>query len=578
MLHPRAVVFLILLYSICINAFTLESVRLQQQRRIFPQGSNINSIPEDDTSSSSSSSSSSSGGGSSTSNNGVSNDDILLNLANERMNTQTRLTPEMTAAFNTAIDELADPVDNLDVNGNWRLVATISPDGDNVDFFSVDSWKNYIDGSGPSPFQSLITGSSRVNGLSQFLTDKNFDNVVEFQIGPVIGKLVLIASLERIENNKRVFRFQNGYFLLKTIWGSSVALPYPVPFKLLGDRAIGYLETIGYNEETGIRAAIGNKGTRFIFQKKIGIEADLSNDIIQGNKIYNNDNANGNGKGEVDKQETNEEEKINNAKITSPKRKRPVVICPQQFGGKPGDYTTLIDDLRQNGHPVYLARISWLGWLSIIKSVPTAAYFKGELEPSKALPFYMDAINDAVQRMHTNEGDESEYALLSHSIGGWVARSWLGEIADEGLRNRCKKFVSLGTPHLAPPEDSIVSKVDQTRGLLKYINDKWPGAYYSPSIEYTCVATNGVTGKVGFDLDSLLAFTSYLALGGDGNVDGDGITPISSAILEGANKIIVGNNDVYHADILPNPIGARNTKLIECKWYGDNMSEWIEAL
>ena len=194
MLHPRAVVFLILLYSICINAFTLESVRLQQQRRIFPQGSNINSIPEDDTSSSSSSSS----GGSSTSNNGVSNDDILLNLANERMNTQTRLTPEMTAAFNTAIDELADPVDNLDVNGNWRLVATISPDGDNVDFFSVDSWKNYIDGSGPSPFQSLITGSSRVNGLSQFLTDKNFDNVVEFQIGPVTGKLVLIASLERI--------------------------------------------------------------------------------------------------------------------------------------------------------------------------------------------------------------------------------------------------------------------------------------------------------------------------------------------------------------------------------------------
>ena len=76
----------------------------------------------------------------------------------------------------------------------------------------------------------------------------------------------------------------------------------------------------------------------------------------------------------------------------------------------------------------------------------------------------------------------------------------------------------------------------------------------------------------------MLAFTSYLALGGDGNVDGDGITPISSAILEGANKIIVGNNDVYHADILPNPIGARNTKLIECKWYGDNMSEWIEAL
>lgn len=570
MMHPRAVVSLILFHSVSNTiAFTFQPSR-SNRRSSFSQRSKAGS--GNIVVRSSSSSSSSSVTKEDTVTTSTDTGDILLDLCNENTNTKTKLTPETIAEFNIAIDKLADPIDDLDVNGNWRLVATISPDaeiGDNVDFFSIDSWKNYIEGSGPSPFQSLITGSSRVNGLSQWLTKDNFDNIVEFQIGPIKGKLVLIALLEGIENNKRIFRFQNGFFLLKTVWGSSITLPYPVPFWLLGDRAVGFLKTIGYDEETGIRAAVGNKGTRFIFQKKVGKDAELPNDIILGNNIYNNVDG-----GET--QETNEEEKLNNGKITSPKR--PVVICPQQFGGKPGDYTTLINDLRKNGHPVYLARISWLGWLSIIKSVPTKAYFKGELEPSKALPFYMDAINDAVQRMNENEGDDIEYSLLSHSIGGWVARSWLGEIADESLRNRCKKFVSLGTPHLAPPEDSIVSKVDQTRGLLKYINDKWPGAYYSPDIEYTCVATNGVTGKLGLDLDSLLGFTSYLALGGDGNVDGDGITPISSAILDGANKIIVGNNDVYHADILPNPIGSQNTKLLECKWYGDSINEWIDAL
>lgn len=92
--------------------------------------------------------------------------------------------------------------------------------------------------------------------------------------------------------------------------------------------------------------------------------------------------------------------------------------------------------------------------------------------------------------------------------------------------------MSLGTPHLAPPEDSLVAKVDQTRGLLKYINDRWPGAHFE-DIEYTCIASTGVSGKVEFNLDSILAFASYFALIGDGGVQGDGITPVKAALLDG---------------------------------------------
>ena len=57
---------------------------------------------------------------------------------------------------------------------------------------------------------------------------------------------------------------------MEAIWGGKVALPYPVPFGLLGDRAVGRLETVGYDPESGIRAAVGNKGTRFVFRRRAG--------------------------------------------------------------------------------------------------------------------------------------------------------------------------------------------------------------------------------------------------------------------------------------------------------------------
>ncbi|CAJ1966164.1 unnamed protein product [Cylindrotheca closterium] len=511
---------------------------------------------------------------------------ILKELA-QAESTQTKLGLDQVKNYQTAIANLPPPPDSLDVDGGWDLLATISPkaeEGDNVDFFDANSWKNYISGDGPSPFQSLVTGSSRVQGLAQWLTPKDFDNVVSFSFG---ASLVLKADLEKIENNKRVFRFRRGFFVVPFIWGGYLTLPYPVPFNLLGDRAIGWLNTIGYDESTGFRAALGNKGTQFIFQRKTkegsNEPAELSDLIIQASEMYSSP---------ITDHETDEEERQLNAGLT----KRPVILCPQQFGGKPGDYTVLTAGLRAKGHPVYLARISALQWLSIAKSAFSKAYFEGSLEPSKTLPFYNKAIDEALARMDANSengGASSssssalpEFTLLSHSIGGWVARAWLGEVASKSVKERCKNYVSLGTPHKEPPADSIVAKVDQTRGLLKYINDRFPGAYYSPdnqdkddancNIEYTCVASKGVVGKLELKLDSILAFASYFALGGQGDVEGDGITPTKGALLDGGNSIIL--DDVCHANLLPNPIGGRNAKLLGCSWYADKLDEWVEAL
>mmetsp|Transcript_12733 Transcript_12733/g.18134 ORF Transcript_12733/g.18134 Transcript_12733/m.18134 type:complete len:156 (-) Transcript_12733:8-475(-) len=62
--------------------------------------------------------------------------------------------------------------------------------------------------------------------------------------------------------------------------------------------------------------------------------------------------------------ETLKEEQSRNEGLT----KCPIILCPQQFGGKPGDYTQFISLLRQKGHPIYLVRLSIFQWLSLLKS------------------------------------------------------------------------------------------------------------------------------------------------------------------------------------------------------------------
>ena len=45
-----------------------------------------------------------------------------------------------------------------------------------------------------------------------------------------------------------------------------VRIPYPVPFRLLGDEASGYLDT-RYVSDT-LRVSRGNKGTTFILRRR----------------------------------------------------------------------------------------------------------------------------------------------------------------------------------------------------------------------------------------------------------------------------------------------------------------------
>ena len=489
----------------------------------------------------------------------------LLDASSGASSRGRTFSPVETGKLRSLVEDLERdnaPVDSMDVDGAWTLLATLSPKSKEsveteesaVSFWSLQSWSSYFAGNGPSPLQSLVTGATSVGGVTQILTQSCFENVVDFGIfGFVKGNLVLRAARESegSSNNKIQFRFRSfgSRFLLDTIWGGTVAIPYPIPFDLLGKKAIGWLDTVAFDEATGVRIAKGNRGTTFIFKK----DPEYSCERLDFANAY----------------DSLAEKGISNCgEGRDDLTKRPVVLLPAQFSSAE-DYAQLIKDLNELGHPVFPVSLTWLDWLSITKSLPTMDYFKGELKPTPTLNFYLDKISSQVEKI----GGDKDYAILSHSMGGWVGRAWLQRADDS---ERCKAFVSLGTPHHPAEEGSVAASLDQTRGLLSSVNE---GGDNFSSTSYTSVVSKDVKGKSAKNLQNVLAFLSYFSLSGKGDEGGDGITPISVGVLRGSKEICLSDGGPYHhMDFIPSPAPGRNIRLLGTKWLGSQLESWGDAL
>ena len=82
-------------------------------------------------------------------------------------------------------------------------------------------------------------------------------------------ELQLVASADVVDADARRidFTFEEGIIRLRGApLVGDVTLPYPVPFKLLGDEAKGWLETLYLSE--ALRISLGNKGTTFVLVKR----------------------------------------------------------------------------------------------------------------------------------------------------------------------------------------------------------------------------------------------------------------------------------------------------------------------
>jgi pimeloyl-ACP methyl ester carboxylesterase len=148
---------------------------------------------------------------------------------------------------------------------------------------------------------------------------------------------------------------------------------------------------------------------------------------------------------------------------------------------------------------------------------------------------------DATVRAMMEQFDSDRVNLVGHSAGGWICRIYLGEVpydihpSDAGkpcvwkAHPQVTTLVTLGTPH--------ESQERWTRRNLDFVKDNYPGAFY-PNVRYICVAGKSIRGQ---RWRTWFSYNSYELTCGQGEVWGDGITPVESAHLEGAENLLLEN-------------------------------------
>ncbi|XP_015694628.2 probable plastid-lipid-associated protein 12, chloroplastic [Oryza brachyantha] len=163
-----------------------------------------------------------------------------------------------------ALGGLPDPTNSSSIEGSWQLIFTTRPGSASPiqrTFVGVDSFKI---------FQEVYLRTD----------DPRVVNVVRFSES--IGELKVEAEAT-IEDGKRIlFRFDRAAFSFKFL---PFKVPYPVPFKLLGDEAKGWLDTTYLSRSGNIRISMGNKGTTFVLQKSADQRQMLLSAISAGTGV-----------------------------------------------------------------------------------------------------------------------------------------------------------------------------------------------------------------------------------------------------------------------------------------------------
>ena len=93
--------------------------------------------------------------------------------------------------------------------------------------------------------------------------------------------------------------------------------------------------------------------------------------------------------------------------------KNPIIIFPAQFGIR-SDYDELIQELNSRGHPAIALDLQRFDWLKITKSIPTADYWAGTLQPKGSLDFYFEAASRAVDEVKAQYPNKKIHLVVSH--------------------------------------------------------------------------------------------------------------------------------------------------------------------
>ncbi|RLM79657.1 hypothetical protein C2845_PM12G01590 [Panicum miliaceum] len=275
----------------------------------------------------------------------------------------------------------------------------------------------------------------------------------------------------------------------------------------------------------------------------------------------------------------------------------------QGLGNNTGDYARLAAALRDDyGLPAaVVARVTRPDWLRNAAGLLDANYWRGTLRPRPVLDWYLKRVDEAVSEARELCAPGGKVSLIGHSAGGWLARVYMEEFDASDI----SLLLTLGTPHLPPPK-GVPGVIDQTRGLLNYVEKNCAPAVYTPGLRYVCIAGRYIQGapllgNSAVASDEVLAVDSpseggeaviistndkstpssvtwrarfvgqgYKQVCGRADVWGDGVVPEMAAHLEGALNISF--DGVYHS-----PVGADDEQR---PWYGSPaiLKQWVHHL
>jgi pimeloyl-ACP methyl ester carboxylesterase len=301
----------------------------------------------------------------------------------------------------------------------------------------------------------------------------------------------------------------------------------------------------------------------------------------------------------------------------------PVVICPG-FGNDSIDYDTPLKQpsdvglksvLTRRGfdssqiYTVPVKRSDWIKVAGGLFDVPD--FYLGTAKPTGfGYGWYVRRLKETIDIAYEESGGE-KVLLIGHSAGGWLARAAMGdgrwsenvnddekkEVVRTSDRVRC--LATIGSIHMVPEQESTCV----TRGALKYTDDNYPGAFLmNEGIGYVSVGGEAIIGddtkedkdiqkKINNEDGELLisevdalykkrgegnanrvAFSSYKAVSGNGNLIGDGVVPIPWTQLEGSKQVVLKN--VLHS------INEAGTTKPTDRWYGSEnvVDRWLPAV
>ncbi|KAJ7950643.1 GPI inositol-deacylase PGAP1-like protein [Quillaja saponaria] len=279
---------------------------------------------------------------------------------------------------------------------------------------------------------------------------------------------------------------------------------------------------------------------------------------------------------------------------------RPAIILPG-LGNNSSDYQKLEQTLKEKyGIPTVVAKVSRFDWLRNAAGLVDPNYWRGTLQPRPVLDWYLKRVHDAVEEAK-ELGQGASLSLIGHSAGGWLARLYMEEFEKSNI----SLLLTLGTPHLPAPKN-LPGVIDQTRGLLDYLEKHCAKPVYCPKLKYVCIAGRYIQGarlfgKSNVNIEAVVPVdgaepitdvatvngpststtttTSFRArfvgqgykqVCGQADVWGDGVVPEVSAHLEGALNISL--DGVYHS-----PVGSDDELR---PWYGSPavVDNWIQHL